>query len=309
MKLLITLLFFCYVISSNAQAPFAPYLQPKRATEKEFHDGRDKGLVKTRSEANRAKADSLKVADYFDHMSANIVVIQDANKLFPTVNGEVMNYRLGLWTQDKVITIDTVINNTNVQIHDTVSRVHNLPFSIITKISSDYMDSSAGPANDATSFFGAPLTFRFAPAFDLFPKTTENKLFLGMNTDLRLLVFGNDAENKIDFGWGAYVSGGFTYMGKAHAFEIDPKTEEEIRYNGKWSFSTLLYWFKSGGKFNQALFKGYEPKSLTGIEMMLRFKTSKKEDSKFNFLVSASNGFTRGAPNFANWQFTIGVGK
>ena len=86
-------------------------------------------------------------------------------------------------------------------------------------------------------------------------------------------------------------------------------TSANGRHEGKWSFSSILYAFKSGGTFNKAVFGNYEKKTLSGVEFFLRFKTSKKEDSKFNFLIGASNGFTRGAPNFAKWEFRIGVGS
>ena len=316
MKLFITLLILFGFLYSSAQAPFTTYIRPKANTQEQLKAQRGVAapLPSKREvyQENRKKIDSLTRADYFDHISANIVVIQDANKFFPTINGEVINYRLGIWTEKKVKKENRGTTRTEKRAAKdsaTEPRVHYLPFSIITKVSANYLDSSAGPINDATSFFGAPLTFRFAPACDLTPENDQNKLFLGMNTDLRLLVLGNDDENSIDAGWGTYVSGGFTYMGLGHAYETNPESREETRHNGKWSFSTMLYWFKSGGKFNKAVFNSYETKSISGIEMMLRFKASKKEDSKFNFLVSASNGFTKDAPNFAKWQFTIGVGR
>ena len=313
MKLLTTLFFVvCYTLSI-AQTPFATYTKPKLISKEEYTTREGKAPDdKTLYCENLKKIDSLSMADYFDHMNANIVVIQDARKFFPTLNGEIVNYRFGIWTEKKVTkegTGNTKEERMAASDVETEPRVHYLPFSIITKISSNYLDSSAGPINDATSFFGAPLTFRLSPAFDLLPNNTENKLFMGANADLRLLAFGNDAENTIDVGWGAYISGGITYMGRGHAYTINEENKEETRYEGKWSFSAILYWFKSGGKFNKAIFDNFEKKSLSGIEMMLKFKASKKEDSKFNVLVSASNGFTKGASNFAKWEFRIGVGK
>lgn len=97
-------------------------------------------------------------------------------------------------------------------------------------------------------------------------------------------------------------------MGTGYAYNGNDNDEGK-RFHGKWSISTMIYWFKSGGKFNKIVFDDHTNKTISGIEMLLRFKTNKKEDSKFNFLIGASNGFTKPTPNFAKWQFRIGVGS
>lgn len=209
------------------------------------------------------------------------------------MNGEVINYGLGIWSHVK----------SKGGKKDTIT--HYLPLSIITKLSGNYKDSAAGVTNDATSVLGAPLTFRISPSFEIpgIDKLEKNKLFLGINTDLRLLTIADPATSKLEAGWGMYGSVGITYMGFGYA------TSGNGRYEGKWSFSSLFYAFKSGGDFNKAIFGDYEAKTLSGVEFFLRFKTNKKEDSKFNLLIGASNGFTRGASNFAKWEFRIGVGS
>ena len=273
-------------------------------------------------QANQKKTDSLSL-EYFDHLSANAVFIQNAQKMFPTIHGEVVNYKLGIWTsriyskepaddckgcKDEKDRFKKRICREEWRLcRDKLVdsfRVHYLPFSIITKLSGNYVDSSAGPTNDATSIFGAPLTFRFSPAMDLLPNLKNNKLFIGLNADLRLLTLADTVANKLTASWGAYVSVGLSYLGKGYAYD----TDEAERHDGRFSFSAMLYWFKSGGEFNRAVFGDYEKKELTGVEILLRFKTTKKEDSKFNFLFGANNGFKRGAPNFAKWQFQLGIG-
>ncbi len=295
MKKLFLIIACLYVITASSQVPFATYKKPTVETMKKrvarASGFSDSDYTKALIDSVNKEVEDIDRADFFDHANANVVSIQNGKKLFPTINGEVINYKLSLWTT----TAD-----------DGSKRPHYLPLSIITKVSGDYADSSAGPVNDAVSYFGAPLTFRFSPAFELTKATaTENKLFLGVNTDLRLLTIADAVTSKLNVSWGAYGSIGLTYMGKGYAFE----TDESERFDGKWSFTTLLYFFKSGGEFNKAVLGDYEKKTLSGVELLLRFKTNRKEDSKFNFLIGASNGFTSNAPNFAKWEFRIGVGN
>jgi hypothetical protein len=302
-KVLLFVLWFS-AINCFSQAPFSTYKKPTLESAITKHRIKNNDLENTnisRSDSTilinkvnkQVEENNLDRADFLEHINANLISIQDGKKLFPTINGEVINYKLGLWTTTKP---------------DRTKRTHYLPISLISKVSGNYSDSSAGATDDATSYFGAPLTFRFSPAFELTKlSSTENKLFLGFNTDLRLLTIGDTIKNKVTTSWGAYGSFGITYMGKG--FAEQRSDNETSRIDGKWSFSALLYFFKGGGTFNKAVLGDYEKKTLSGIEMLLRFKTNKKEDSKFNFLIGASNGFTRGAPNFAKWEFRIGIGK
>ena len=98
-------------------------------------------------------------------------------------------------------------------------------------------------------------------------------------------------------------------MGRGFAMDGTEETDAASRHDGIWSFTAMIYFFKSGGQFNKAVFGSYEAKTLTGAELLLRFKTTKKEDAKFNFLVGASNCFTKGTPNCGGWQFRLGIGN
>lgn len=328
MKPILLLLLVFFSSGAWAQTPFSTYktsgfiapraVEPRGNT---LPPEERRTLLQRVREANNNLKDSFSL-QYFDHMSANVVFIQNSQQMFPTINGEIINYKLGVWTQ-RIFKSNPKECDTCGNITDRVRRrackiarrecrdlltdslrVHYLPFSIITKVSSNYNDSSAGPTHDATSFFGAPLTFRFSPAIDLTPGLEDNKLFAGMNADLRLLTYTDSGSTRLQTAWGAYVSVGLSYLGKGYAYD----TDDAQRHDGRFSFSSILYWFKSGGEFNKALFGDYQKKSLTGIELMLRFKTSSKQDSKFNFLFGANNCFTRGAPGFAQWQFQLGIG-
>jgi hypothetical protein len=296
------LLFVFFSLKSFSQVPFTTYNKP---TYKKIREGMTmRGLT---GDTSTSKIDSITASqreelgkpDFFDHYSANIITLQNGKKMFPVINGEVVNYGLGLWSTVREIDSAGVKDK---KIKDTVT--HYLPLSIITKLSGNYRDSSAGVTNDATSFLGAPLTFRLSPSFEIpVDKLQRNKMFAGLNADLRLLTIADPNTSKLEAGWGMYGSVGVTYMGYGYA------VSENGRHEGKWSFSSILYAFKSGGTFNKAVFGNYEKKTLSGIEFFLQFKTSKKEDSKFNFLIGAGNGFTRGAPNFGKWEFRIGVGS
>ncbi len=236
--------------------------------------------------------------DFLDHINANIVSIQNGKKMFPTINGEIINYKLSVWTSYKIKKCDTV------------RTPHYLPISLFTKVSGNYADSEAGASDDATSYFGAPLTLRFSPSRELFKnKLHDNRLFAGFNTDMRLLTIADTVKNKLQTTWGVYGSAGLTYMGRGYAYEGEGDTDAAQRHDGIWSFSAMLYFFKSGGDYNKAIFGNYEKKTLSGLEMLLRFKTSKKEDAKFNFLLGASNCFTKGAANSGGWQFKLGIGN
>jgi hypothetical protein len=237
--------------------------------------------------------------DFLDHLNANVVSIQNGKKMFPTINGEVINYKLSVWTTYKIDAKG-----------DTARKPHFLPISLITKVSGNYADSAAGATDDATSFFGAPLTLRFSPSTELFKnKLNDNRLFAGIHTDMRLLTIADTIKNKLQTTWGVYGSAGLTYMGGGYAYDSEGDTDAAQRHDGIWSFSAMLYFFKSGGDYNKAIFGSYEKKTLSGLELLLRFKTSKKEDAKFNFLLGASNCFTKGAANSGGWQFRLGVGN
>lgn len=304
MRILVIFIFWTAPIVCFSQAPFVSYIKPKKYKKSaQINNLKFQDSVKIRTQKNeeyslyKKQKDDLGKPNFFEHYSANIISIQNGKKMFPVINGEVINYGLGLWS-----TIREIDLGENRKIFDTVT--HFLPFSIITKLSGNYADSSAGVTNDATSYLGAPLTFRISPSFEIpINGLQKNKLFVGLNIDLRLLTIADPGTNKLEASWGTYGSLGMTYMGYGYA------STDNGRFEGKWSLSSILYAFKSGGVFNKAIFGNYEKKTLTGIEFFLQFKTSKKEDSKLNFLIGASNGFTNNASNFGRWQFRIGVGS
>jgi hypothetical protein len=128
---------------------------------------------------NLSELEQIEKTNFFEHYSANVVSFQNGNKLFPTINGEIINYKLGIWAfRDKKIDNGKAIQTNATTAKDSIV-IHYLPFSIISKVSADYMDPAAGTLNDATSFFGAPLTFRIAPGVDLTKNWSYNKIFAG----------------------------------------------------------------------------------------------------------------------------------
>ena len=222
----------------------------------------------------------------FDQFGSGLVLGDDTKTLFPTINGEIINYRLSFYT-----------DNNSVR--------HYIPISIISKVSGSNKNNT-GTLNDATSFFGSPFTFRTTTAFLDKQIGKENRIVVGMHNDLRIVTVGDTLTSKIETSFGYYGAFGFTYFGKGEVYnDLDPST----KWDGAWSFSALLYLFSSGGTFNKAVFGNYDKKNLSGLELLLRFKTSNSEKSKFNLLVGGNYGFTKGAPNFEKWSFRLGVGN
>lgn len=345
MKQLLFLLMVCFAIKANAQAPFANKatfrnVKPSDIQKKISNNNGDSTInlrktnkvinvlqiantpdkteqaAKLQQAANDATKESKvqeKSADLFSQFGGGLVIGDDANTLFPTVNGDIITYRLGVWSnirikddtkrghKPKTGEIDSLLRIAKDSSKlDTVR--HYLPLSIISKVSGSNQNNT-GTVNDAVSFFGAPLTFRFSPVL-YSHEFLENKIVFGMHHDLRILAIGDTNTNKITAGFGYYGAVGFTYFGNGTVSnEAEPKTVED----GVWSFSSLFYYFKSGGKFNKAVFGNYEPTSLTGIELLLRFKTTRSEANKFNLQLGANYGFTKNAPNYGKWEFKIGV--
>jgi len=227
-------------------------------------------------------------ADVLDQFSGGLnIPTEEVAQLFPTINGDIITYRLRMWT--------TVKNN--------VSTRHYLPFAIISKVSGSQKNNT-GTINDAVSFFGAPLTFRLTPTFVDVP-LGDTRFVFGMHHDLRILAIGDTLTDKLQAGFGYYGAIGLSIFGEGDV----STTGDPTKYEGTWSFSALLYHFSSGGKFDKAVFGNYEPKSLHGFEFLLRFKTSKEENSKFNLLLGANYGITKNAPNHNKWDFKIGIGN
>jgi len=315
----VAILFFVYAIS-NAQTPFGIknkvviYKSPQKIQEY-LQSKEDYGLPLNKYEVQFQAAirmnkqlqggkecESFKVGilkevenpEVAEKLSTGIVISDDVNKLFPTIVGNVVNYRLRLWS--RVLKKGPDKNDTAIVY---------LPLSIISKISGATGNSS-GTLNDAASFFGAPFTLRFSPNFvDVDVDNKNGRFVVGMHHDLRVLAIADTATNKAEAGFGYYGALGFTYFNTGQVFNEEAKDWIE----GKWSFSALLYFFKSGGKFNKAVFGDYKNRTLSGIECMLRFRTNSDANKKFNFFFGTNYGFSKDVPNKGKWDFRMGIGN
>ena len=268
----------------------------KELREKNFIDSQSEASKKTEGRFDKynkkQKIEEEKIGT-LDQFSSGLVMGDDMKNLFPTINGEILNYRLGLYsTKGRETDNDTIVR-------------HYLPISIISKISGSNKNTT-GTLNDATSFFGSPFTFRTTTIFlDRTTKNMENRFVVGMHNDLRIVTVGDTLTSKLETAFGYYGAIGFTYFGKG---DVSNASDPSTKWEGTWSFSALAYFFSSGGTFNKAVFGNYEKKNLTGIELLLKFKTSSSEASKFNLLIGGNYGFTKGAPNFEKWSFRLGIG-
>jgi len=121
-------------------------------------------------------------ADLADKISTGIVISDDVNKLFPAITGNVVNYRLRLWSR---------IMQKGPYKGDT-AEVY-LPLSILSKVTGA-TGNNTGTVNDAASFLGAPLTLRFSPnLLDLQSKDKKSRLGIGMQHELRMLYVASTA--------------------------------------------------------------------------------------------------------------------
>ena len=303
-------------ITAFAQAPFAAKTKFKDLTAEEFLyrakrqgidqvyiknvktdvatnfliNDKDNATTKTAKDFYNSKVRELEEsASVLDQFSGGInIPTEEMENLFPTINGDIITYRLRMWTtRDK--------NDEQVR--------HYLPLSIISKVSGSQKNNT-GTVNDAVSFFGAPLTFRLTPTLIDVP-WGDTRFVFGMHHDLRLITIGDTLTDKLQAGFGYYGALGLSFFGEGDVMT----TGDPTKYEGTWSFSALLYHFSSGGKFDKAIFGNYEAKNLNGFEFLLRFKTSSKEKSKFNLLLGANYGLTKNAPNHNKWDFRIGVGN
>lgn len=267
------------------------------AEEKEVHalDGSEK---ESRNKALVADYNAMLVREaekpgFAEKLSTGIVIKGEVDKLFPTLVGDITTYRLKLWQRSIKRGRDK----------DKKANVY-LPFSFVSKLSGSNEDNT-GTVNDATTFFGAPLTFRLSPNLVDYTWNEGSRFVLGMHHDLRLLPVGDTTTDKIEAGFGYYGSFGFSFFNDADVFD----NESNSWIAGKWSFSALVYVFRSGGKFKQAVFGNYDKKSLSGFECMLRFATSDDASRKFNFFLGTNLGLTEDSPNYKKWDFRIGIGN
>lgn len=240
-------------------------------------------LVKAYNDNQREAEDK---AHLLNQVGTSIVVGSDVANLFPTLNGEIVDYRICISRKG--------------------TKRHYLPLSIVSKVSGN-STNTAGTVNDATSFFGAPLTLRATPTFRI--EANENRATawaFGTYHDVRLVTVGNTVTNKVDAGFGMYNAVGFSIFGEGY---VQDNTDNPTKYEGSWVFSALLYNFSSGGKFNNAVFGSYEKKNLSGVEALFRFKTSSDQHSRFNLLIGGNYGFTPGASNYHTWSLRFGVGS
>jgi hypothetical protein len=229
-----------------------------------------------------------------DKLSTGVVINGEVDKFFPTLVGDVVTYRLKLWSRKIRKGPDK----------DKMANIY-FPLSIVSKISGSNEDNS-GTVNDAISYFGAPLTFRLSPnIIDITGKDEQTRFVIGMHHDFRALPVGDTLTDNVEIGFGYYGAFGFSFFSMGDVF--DEETDAWIA--GRWSLSALVYLFRSGGKFKEAVFGTYDQKSLSGFEFMFRFKTENDSEKKFNLFIGANCGFTKNAPNYKKWDIRLGIGN
>ncbi len=284
--------------AAAAQSPFETRAVTKKKIVKSnaSNNPRDngQGTINGGSATNAVIADEKETATFFSSQSATLVFDDQSSSMFPALNSSIINYRLGIHsrqTKKKGSQDDSVMKRTYI------------PFSLLSNVTTNFGKTASAVANEATTFFGSLLTFRITP-HAVVKVGAENQLVFGLIQDLRLYSIGDTVTNKLTAAFGYYGAAGLTFFGPG---TVDDESGKE--YSGRWAFSSLFYWFKSGGKFDELVFKNQPAKWLSGVEFLLKFKTSAAEASKFNFLVGAKYGLAKGTPSADSWNFRIGVGN
>jgi hypothetical protein len=239
-------------------------------------------------------ADEENDVTIFEEQTAGIL-FTDGGKLFPAISSSVIKYKFVMFSKKIPAPAGGAV---------TFKRVY-LPFFVTSNVSGANLTSNpAASATEATSYFGSVMNFRVSPGKKI-SIGDENTLVLGTSHDLRILTIGDTVAQKVDIGFGYYGAAGLSYFGNGTATDPDGKD-----YGGKFGMSAIIYWFKSGGKFNKAVLNNTGNKDwLIGFEYLLKFVPSNKADSKFKLFLGAKYDFSRASPTKNTWNFRFGVGN
>lgn len=284
MKKVLLILSLVAFIHSNAQLPFN-YRTAKTVKSK---------VQKSASGTETAVPDDDDNAAFFDDVTAAVLMTDDGSKLFPTLNSSIIKYRFAMYSKK---TKDKIGN-------DVFKRTY-LPFFVTSNVSgASLSENKNAEVNEVTSYMGSILNFRAAPAFKI-KVGDDNSLVIGTSHDLRLYAIGDTVTQKVSASFGYYGAVGLSYFGFG---QVDDG--EGNQYDGRFGMSALIYWFKSGGKFNEKVFGNAEAKDwLTGFEFLLKFKPDKSEASKFKLFAAAKYDFSSTSPTKNTWSFRFGIGN
>lgn len=285
MKQLLLIGFLFLVIVSQAQMPFS-YRTSKKMPAK---------VVKSEGGEVITVPDDDDNAAFFEDVTAGVLMTNDGDKLFPTLNSSIIKYRFSMYSK----AIKDAKGDT------TGYKRRYLPFFITSNISgAGLVNDKSAEINDVTSYMGSILNFRAAPAFNI-NIGGDNSLVLGTSHDLRLYAIGDTVTQKISAAFGYYGAVGLSYFGFGQV-----EDEDGNEYDGRFGMSALVYWFKSGGKFNEKVFGDAKAKDwLTGFEFLLKFKPDKTEASKFKLFAAAKYDFSNTSPTKNTWSFRFGIGN
>ncbi len=281
------------IVDANAQEPFdVPTVDYPKT--KIIDYTKTFGLVST---VNTSTISTTNLAA-FSNQNLSLLINsdnqKDVNNSFPSINLNLIQYRLGLFTFKAKKGRPSV----NVVTGDTI-RVF-MPLILMSKFTLNYDSLNYASLNDATSFAGSPITFRIMPSHT-FKVGLENTFTIGLVGDLRGIILNDSTNSNTDFEFGAYYSFGVKYSGKG-----DVRDETGQSFIGKWSLSGLLYGFSGSKTSNNELYGGQT--GLRGLELIFKFKVLDTKLTRFNLFANTQYQFDH-LTDQSPWIFKFGIGN
>ncbi|TDX11226.1 hypothetical protein [Flavobacterium sp. S87F.05.LMB.W.Kidney.N] len=293
------ILFFILFSKLSAQAPFTTLAQEPNFVEKveekykkfdmEGYVAANKSTDATTLKTNGILSTDTKESkdvDFFKNNSLALSLInKGANRL--SVNSQVISYKIKVFTP--------VDKNTNYK--------YNIPFMLISKLSTSYDSISGASAIDVLDYEAAPITMRIMPSFKISNNEHyQEKMLFGFYADARGLNIFHPKTN--DYSIEIVGSGGvgFTFQGDGEAGFYSSNGEYEP---GKWLFSMILQGAVGQKEIIQSLFNT-DKDYVTSFQSYFAFKIA--ENNKFNLKIGYQHFFQETiAGNNNNFSIAIGL--
>ncbi|MEO0470556.1 MAG: hypothetical protein AAF206_13100 [Bacteroidota bacterium] len=301
----------CAVLGLRAQAPFTSLIREPIVVEKDTTPGGENRykevdeqeaikFLESLSSASRETDDAVdadeekektekKAVDFFANNSLSLSLLNKGiNRL--SVSSQVLHYKF-------------YIANPAEDDTDRKNR-YNLPFFLITRLSSNYDSLQASSALDVLDYEAAPFTMRLMPSWKITSDKHTDILFLGLYTDLRAInLFAGEAANA-DVRLVGSGGIGFTYQGDGQA-GVYNKFGESVA--GRYSFSVMLQGALGDKDLMEQLFET-ESNVVGSIQSYLFFKANSATDNQSLNVKIGYQYFFQPTQAGSQHNFTVALG-